>query len=62
MGLDWTQILQAMHDPKSPIAQGMIGNANYLTAAICMLTHNRPGSACATPTMHRLERALPRTT
>jgi len=58
-GKDWAQIVGALGDARDPITQGMIGNANDLTAAICAVTHDRPGSACDTATMRRIERRLP---
>ena len=45
-GKSWNQIAAALTDPTSPIAQGVDGSANYMTAAICKLTNNQPGSAC----------------
>ena len=45
-GKTWSQIASAMHDPSSPIAQGAVGAANYLTAAICKTTGNTPASTC----------------
>jgi hypothetical protein len=40
------QIADALRDPTSTIAQGAVGAANTMTAAICMLTHNQPASVC----------------
>lgn len=58
-GKDWTQITGALTNARDPITQGLIGNANYLTAAICRVTHNRPASACATATIQRMEQQFP---
>ncbi|HTT53807.1 MAG TPA: DUF929 family protein [Streptosporangiaceae bacterium] len=46
-GKTWAQIAAALHDPASPIAQGAIGAANYMTAAICRITGNQPASVCS---------------
>lgn len=46
-GKTWAQIAAALHDPSSPIAQGAIGAANYMTAAICRMTGNQPASVCS---------------
>jgi hypothetical protein len=51
--LSWDQIAADLHDPSSPVAKGVLGTANYLTAAICGLTQNQPASAC-TPTVTAL--------
>jgi hypothetical protein len=53
-GKTWAQIGAALTDTSSPIAQGIDGSANYLTATICKLTHNQPGTAC-TPVIQGLE-------
>jgi len=45
-GKSWSQVATAMSQPSSAIAQGADGSANYMTAAICKLTNNQPGSAC----------------
>ena len=47
-GKSWSQIAAALHDPSSPIAQGALGAANALTAAICKTTGNQPGNVCNT--------------
>jgi hypothetical protein len=56
-GKSWSQIAAALKQPSSPIAQGVDGAANYITAAICKLTNNQPASAC-TPAVQKLEAKL----
>lgn len=46
-GKTWAQIAAALHDPSSAIAQGALGAANYITAAICKMTGNQPASVCS---------------
>jgi hypothetical protein len=58
-GKDWTQIASALSDSASPTTRGIIGNANYETAAICAVTHNQPASACNSPTIRSLQRQMP---
>ena len=53
-GKSWSQVASAMNDPSSAIGKAEIGNANYMTAAICQLTNNKPTTAC-TPTIQKLE-------
>jgi hypothetical protein len=60
MGLDWPIIAQTLQNPNDPITGGIIGKANYLTAAICQQIHNQPAAACKTSTIRRLEVRLPR--
>ncbi len=56
-GKTWAQVAAAMHNPTSALGKAEIGNANYLTAAICSLTGNQPASAC-TPAIQQLEANL----
>jgi len=44
---NWSTIAAALHDPASPIAQSVDGAANYLTAAICQITHGQPAGVCS---------------
>jgi hypothetical protein len=48
-GLSWAQVAQQMHDPTSSVAKGVLGAANYITAAICKITNNAPASVCSAP-------------
>ena len=50
-GLTWAQVASALRDPSSPIARGVDGAANMITAAICKLTGNQPASVCTSPAM-----------
>jgi thiol-disulfide isomerase/thioredoxin len=50
-GLTWSQIAADMHNPSSPVAQGVLGGANYMTAAICKMTNNQPASVCTSPSI-----------
>jgi hypothetical protein len=56
-GHTWAQVATAIKDPSSSIAKGVDGTANYITAAICKLTNNKPASAC-TSTVQSLEGSL----
>ena len=57
-GKTWAQIASALHNPSSPIAQGALGAANYITAAICKTTGGRPSSVCLSQAITRLEPKL----
>jgi thiol-disulfide isomerase/thioredoxin len=50
-GLTWSQIAADLHNPSSPVAQGVLGGANYITAAICKMTNSQPASVCAAPSI-----------
>jgi len=45
-GLTWSQIAADLHDPATSVAQSVLGVANYLTAALCELTNDKPATAC----------------
>ena len=53
-GLTWSQIAADLHDPSSAVAKGVLGAANYTTAAICGLTGDQPATAC-TPAVKALQ-------
>ena len=46
-----------MNEPTSTIGAAELANANYETAAICVLTKNQPATAC-TATIQKLESTL----
>ena len=45
-GLSWAQVASQLHNPSSTVAQGALGAANFITAAICKMTNGQPGSVC----------------
>jgi thiol-disulfide isomerase/thioredoxin len=45
-GLTWAQVAAALKDPGSPVAKGVDGAANLITAAICKATGGKPGNVC----------------
>jgi hypothetical protein len=45
-GLTWAQVAAALKDPSSPVAKGIDGATNLITAAICKATHGQPGNVC----------------
>ena len=53
--LSWNQIATALHNPSSPVAQGAIGSANLMTAAICKITRNAPASVCGASPIPAIE-------
>lgn len=46
-GLNWGQIGEKLSDAKDPVTRGIVGNANWITAAICQATGGKPASVCA---------------
>ena len=53
-GLSWSQIADDMRSPTSAVAKGVLGTANYATAAICSLTGDQPATVC-TPAVKALQ-------
>jgi hypothetical protein len=45
-GMNWTQVATALTNPTSPIALGIDGAANKLTAAICKIDSGLPTAVC----------------
>jgi hypothetical protein len=45
-GLTWSQIATDLHDPTTAVAKSALGAANYITAALCKLTSDKPATAC----------------
>lgn len=60
--LDWQAIANALANPQSPIAQGILGTANYMTAAICQATNQQPASVCQAAPIPQVEQSLNGTT
>jgi len=54
-GLTWGQIASDLHNPSSPVAQGVNGSANLFTAAICRITGNAPANVCTAAPVSSLE-------
>jgi Domain of unknown function (DUF929) len=52
--LSWEQIAADLSRPSTPVARAVDGTANYITAALCELTHDTPATAC-TPAVKSLQ-------
>jgi hypothetical protein len=57
-GLTWEQVAQQMRNPSTKVAQGVLGGANYITAAICKMTGNAPASVCSAPAVTAMQGKL----
>jgi len=58
--LQWQDIANSLSDPTSQVAKDILGTANYMTAAICMTTHQQPGSVCNTEMIQKIQQSLPK--
>jgi hypothetical protein len=47
-GLTADQVASQLYDAKGAVAKAEVGSANFLTAAICIMTGNQPASVCST--------------
>jgi uncharacterized protein DUF929 len=56
--LSWQEIADALTTPSSPISQQILGTANYLTAAICLVTTQQPEDVCQVPVIQQIESSL----
>ena len=57
-GLNWQTIAATLSDPTSPVAQAVGGAVNEVTATVCAITHDHPGSVCKTPLIQGLQKKL----
>lgn len=58
--LQWQDIANSLSDPTSQVAKDVLGTANYMTAAICMTTHQQPGNVCNTEVIQKIEQSIPK--
>ena len=49
------EVAAALSDPSSPVAQGVIGAANVITATICILTDDQPSNVCGNSAVAAIE-------
>jgi thiol-disulfide isomerase/thioredoxin len=59
-GLSYEDIGNQLRDANSQVAQGILGTANYLTAAICTATGNQPASVCTADPIPSIQQSLPK--
>jgi thiol-disulfide isomerase/thioredoxin len=57
-GLNWQEIANELSNQNSPVTKGIVGTANYLTAAICQTTNQQPASVCNAPPIPQIEQSL----
>lgn len=57
-GLTWDQVVVQLRNPKSVIAKQVLGGANYVTAAACMITGKKPAGVCNSARIKSLDTTL----
>ncbi len=60
-GLSWNDIANDLSNETSGVTQGIVGSANYLTAAICQTTNQQPASVCTADPVPAIEQTLNKT-
>lgn len=60
-GLSWNDIANDLSNETSGVTQGIVGSANYLTAAICLSTNQKPASVCTAAPIPAIEQTLNKT-
>jgi hypothetical protein len=56
--LTWQQIASKLSDPNDPVTKNIVGNANYMTAAICQSTNQQPASVCQAAPIPDIEKQI----
>ncbi len=59
---NWQSIADTLSNSQSPVTQGIVGTANYLTAAICQATGQQPASVCQAAPVPQIEQTLTHST
>src|SRR5258707_5986927 len=57
-GLTWAQVASKLKNPNDPVAQAVDGAANYVTASICKMTGDKPGTVCTAAPIKTIEAKL----
>jgi len=57
-GHSWQDIAHDLSNSDSPVTKGIVGSANYLTAAICLATNQQPASVCKAGPVPQIELSL----
>ena len=57
-GLTWDQIAAKMQDPTDPVCKAILGNANFIDAAICLATGDRSSAVATSPSIQAIEQTL----
>ena len=57
-GMSWSDIANGLSSSSSTASQHILAAANYLTAALCIVTNQQPASVCSTSTIQNIESTL----
>lgn len=62
LNMSQLDIAKRITDSTTDVSKGVLGTANYLTAAICAATNNQPANVCTAAPIPQIERSLPKVT
>src|SRR6266581_916085 len=57
-GHSWQDIAHDLSNSDLPVTKGIVGSANYLTAAICTATNQQPASVCKAGPVPQIEQSF----
>jgi hypothetical protein len=57
-GMSWQAIADSLAQPDSPQARAVLGSANLITAALCLVTADQPSSVCTSRSIQAIEKKL----
>ncbi len=58
--VSYQDIATQLKDPTTDISKGILGSANYLTAAVCAATNNQPANVCTADPVPQIQKSLPK--
>ncbi len=58
VNLSWQDVATQMKQPDTNVAKGILGSANYLTAAVCVSIQNKPKTVCNAAYIQQIENSL----
>ena len=61
-GMSQKDIAASLASTDTDAAKKIMATANYLTASICLITNNQPGSVCGDATIQQIAQSMPKAT
>jgi hypothetical protein len=57
-GMSWQAVADSLAAPTSPQAKAILGSANIISAALCRLTADQPGTVCSSSSIQAIEKTI----
>ena len=61
-GMSQKDIAAQLSSTDSDVSKKIMATANYMTASICLITNNQPGSVCGDATIQQIAQSMPKAT